>query len=163
MLSEGAGAKGALTFIGDFPRPEGRKGVPFLNRKPHGNDRPDAVVPASIARQTDDHPVATHLLYRSRGYPLSEVPLIIGCQIPAGTSGIRIHGRTEGVSRRHCTVVKRGGRLVLTDTSTYGTFVDGVKVIGETELTVGQSIRVGTPGEQLHVIACLENDETPVA
>jgi len=38
-----------------------------------------------------------------------------------------------------------------------------VKVVGETELTVGQSIRVGTPGEQLQVIACLENDETPVA
>jgi hypothetical protein len=162
-LAEGAGAKGALAFIGDFPRPEGRKGVPFLKRKPRGNDRPDADAPTPNARQADDHPVATHLLYRSLGYPLSETPLIIGCQIPAGPSGIRIHGRTEGVSRRHCAVVRREGRLVLTDTSTYGTFVDGVKVIGEAELTVGQSIRVGTPGEKLQVIACLENDETPVA
>jgi FHA domain len=161
-LAEGAGAMGALTFGGAFPRREGRKGVPFLNRKPRGNDRPDAAVPTPIARQADDRPVATHLLYRSRGYPLSEIPLIIGCQIPAGTSGIRIHGRTEGVSRRHCAVVQQEGRLVLIDTSTYGTFVDGVKVAEETELAVGQSIRVGTPGEKLQVIACLDNHETPV-
>jgi pSer/pThr/pTyr-binding forkhead associated (FHA) protein len=89
--------------------------------------------------------------------------LIIGREIPAGGTGIRIHGHTEGVSRHHCTVARRGGRLLLIDTSTYGTFVDGVKVDGEIELTVGQSIRVGTPGEKLQVIACLDNDETPPA
>ena len=58
---------------------------------------------------------------------------------------------------------RRAGRLVLTDTSTYGTFVDGAKVAGETELAVGQTIRVGTPGEKLQVIACREHDETPAA
>ena len=64
------------------------------------------------------------------------------------------------MSRRHCTVMRRDKRLILTDTSTYGTFVNGVKITGETELAVGQSIRVGTPGEELQVIACLDDDET---
>ena len=59
--------------------------------------------------------------------------------------------------------LRREGRLLLTDTSTYGTFVNDVKVAGETELAVGQSIRVGSPGEKLQVITCLENDETPLA
>jgi pSer/pThr/pTyr-binding forkhead associated (FHA) protein len=104
---------------------------------------------------------ATHLLYRSRGYRVSERPLIIGREIPTGSPGIQIHGRTEGVSRRHCSVVRQVDQLVLTDTSTYGTFVDDVKVAGEITLAVGQTIRVGTPGEQLQVIACLDNDETP--
>jgi hypothetical protein len=162
-LAEGAAARGALAFENAFPRRAGRKGVPFCNRKPSGGNRQDAAVPAAIADDVDNGPIATHLLYRSRGYPLSETPLIIGTQIPSGTSGIRIHGRTEGVSRHHCRVAHREGRLILTDTSTYGTFVNDVKVAGETELAVGQSIRVGTPGEKLQVITCLEKDETPVA
>jgi FHA domain len=162
-LAEGAAAMGALAFENAFPRRAGRKGVPFCNRKPSGRHRQDSAVPATNADDTDDGPVATHLLYRSRGYPLSETPLIIGTQISSGTPGIRIHGRTEGVSRHHCTVARRKSRLILTDTSTYGTFVNDVKVAGETELTVGQSIRVGTPGEKLQVITCLENDETPLA
>jgi len=162
-LAEGAAAKGALAFDNAFPRRAGRKGVPYRNRKPAEENQPDPTAPDTITDHADNHPAATHLLYRSRGYPLSEAPLIIGSKIPAGASGILIQGRTEGVSRCHCTVVLREGRLVLTDTSTYGTFVNDAKVAGETELVVGQSIRVGTPGEELQVITCLENDETPVA
>jgi len=161
-LTEGAAAKGALAFDNAFPRRAGRKGVPYRNRKPTEENQPDPTAPATIAGHADGHPAATHLLYRSRGYPLSETPLVIGRKIPPGTFGILIQGRTEGVSRCHCTVALRNGRLVLTDTSTYGTFVNDVKVAGETELVVGQAFRVGTPGEELQVITCLENDETPV-
>jgi len=161
-LAEGAAARGALTFGHTFPRRAGHKGIPFCNRRPPERNQPDPTAPATIARQADDRPTATHLLYRSRGYPISEPPLIIGSQLPSGTSGILIHGRTEGVSRCHCSVARRNGRIVLTDTSTYGTFVNNVKVAEEIELAVGQSIRVGTPGEELQVITCLENDETPV-
>ena len=162
-LTEGAAAKGALAFDNTFPRRAGRKGVPYRNRKPAQKNQADPSAPDTITDHTDDRPTATHLLYRSRGYPLSETPLIIGSKIPSGTSGILILGRTEGVSRCHCSVALRKDRLVLTDTSTYGTFVNDVKVAGETELVVGQSIRVGTPGEELQVITCREYDETPIA
>jgi hypothetical protein len=162
-LDEGAAAAGALAFEHAFPPREEQRGVTFLNRKPFAGNRPRPAAPPTVRGSDNARPAATHLLYRSRGYPVSERPLIIGREIPAGDSGIRIQGHTEGVSRHHCTVTRREDRLMLIDTSTYGTFVDGVKVAGETELTVGQSIRVGTPGEKLQVIACLGNDETPRA
>ncbi len=161
-LAQGAAASGVLAFAKAFPPGEAGQGVPLLNRRPRKGKRPPAAVP-SPGHATDQEPAATHLLYCSRGYPLSERPLIIGRDIPAGCAGILIQGKTAGVSRRHCIVTRRGDRLVLSDTSTYGTYVDGDKVDGETELTVGQTIRVGTPGETLQVIACRENDETPAA
>ncbi len=161
-LANGAGATGVLAFAKAFPPGDDGRGVPLLNRKPLGENTPQAAIPPS-GRAMAQRPAATHLLYRSRGYPVSERPLIIGREIPAGHAGIPIRGRTDGVSRRHCTVTRRADRLVLTDSSTYGTYVDGDKVDGETELTVGQTIRVGTPGEKLQVIACLDTDETPTA
>ena len=51
---------------------------------------------------------------------------------------------------------------MLNDYSTYGTFVDENPVKGKTALLLGQTVRVGTPGENLKLIACLdrETDET---
>jgi hypothetical protein len=161
-LAQGAAAAGVLAFANAFPHLDAGRGVPFLNHQPRRGKMPPAAV-APPENATGQGPAATHLLYRSRGYPLSERPLIIGRERPAGCAGILIQGKTAGVSRRHCSVTRRGNRLVLSDTSTYGTYVDGDKVDGETELTVGQTIRVGTPGEKLQVIACLDNDETPAA
>jgi len=42
--------------------------------------------------------------------------------------------------------------------SAQGTFVDDKQVNGSIALKLGQIIRVGTPGEQLQVIACVELD-----
>jgi hypothetical protein len=53
-----------------------------------------------------------------------------------------------------------GTEAVLNDLSTYGTFVDDNRVDGSTILQLGQVIRVGTPGETLRLIACLNHDET---
>jgi hypothetical protein len=52
--------------------------------------------------------------------------------------------------------------VVLNDYSTYGTFVDEDPVNEKTILLLGQMVRVGTPGETLKLIACLdkETDET---
>ena len=49
---------------------------------------------------------------------------------------------------------------MLEDFSPYGTFVDEDRVTGSTVLLLGQVIRVGTPGEKLLLIACLDTDET---
>ncbi|MGD9330595.1 MAG: FHA domain-containing protein [Desulfobacterales bacterium] len=162
-LAEGAAAKGVLAFGDDFPRREGGQGVPFLKHKPGAKHRPDPDSETKAASPAEENLAATHLLYRNRGYPITDRPLVIGRQIPSASHGILIRGHTAGVSRRHCSVVCREGRPILTDTSTYGTFVDGVRVNGQAPLTLGQTIRVGAPGEQLQVIACLEHDETPLA
>jgi hypothetical protein len=49
---------------------------------------------------------------------------------------------------------------VLEDFSTDGTFVDENRVTGNTTLQLGQVMRVGTPGEKLLLIACVDTDET---
>jgi serine phosphatase RsbU (regulator of sigma subunit) len=48
------------------------------------------------------------------------------------------------ISRSHCVIVLRGDDLLVTDlNSTNGTFVDGIKVVGETALPVGSMLQVG--------------------
>jgi pSer/pThr/pTyr-binding forkhead associated (FHA) protein len=73
---------------------------------------------------------------------------------------VRIEGELAGVSRKHCSLQCRGEEVILTDHSTYGTFVDGERVSGTALLRHGQIIRVGTPGEELQLIASAEKDET---
>ena len=75
-----------------------------------------------------------------------------------GVSQIRIgNGRSERmdiacdssfVSGRHCTIQFQGGRAMLTDTSTNGTFVNFRRVNGTAMLRYGDSIRI----MQLHII-----------
>ena len=97
-----------------------------------------------------------------RAYPITEKPLIIGLGKVAGDSGIQIQGQIAGVSREHCIVQLQGNQVVLNDRSTYGTFVDETPVKGQANLSLGQTIRVGTPGETLNLIACRDKrtDET---
>ena len=88
--------------------------------------------------------------------------MVIGQQRAADGSGIKIEGKIAGVSRKHCTVQLEGNNVVLNDYSTYGTFVDENPVNEKTILLLGQMVRVGTPGETLNLIACLDKktDET---
>jgi pSer/pThr/pTyr-binding forkhead associated (FHA) protein len=93
-------------------------------------------------------------------YPLSDRPLIIGSGGTQEGVDVRIKGELAGVSRRHCTLERRGEKVLLTDHSTYGTFVDDVKISGTVVLQLGQIVRVGTPGETLQLIASTEKNET---
>jgi predicted component of type VI protein secretion system len=60
---------------------------------------------------------------------------------------------SSGVSRLHCEVVLRDGELRLRDLSSFGTFVNERKVAGETVLSRADVIRVGSPGDELHVVS----------
>jgi len=48
----------------------------------------------------------------------------------------------------------------LTDYSRQGTFVEGQRVDGNFVLELGQIIRLGTSGETIRLIACMNYDET---
>jgi hypothetical protein len=50
----------------------------------------------------------------------------------------------------------RGEEIVLNDYSTYGTFVNEDPVNVKAIVSLGQTIRVGTPGETLKLIACMD-------
>jgi pSer/pThr/pTyr-binding forkhead associated (FHA) protein len=73
-------------------------------------------------------------------------------------TGVRIQGQTAGVSGRHCALQRQGREVVLNDFSTSGTFVDETRVDGSTVVKLGQKIRVGTPGEVLQLIVCLDSN-----
>lgn len=159
-LHPGSSAFGLLGSIRPLYEQQAGSSALFLTSRPLPAEVP---VSHSETRQ----PVETlqqpsHILYRNLAYPITEKPLIIGNQAVTGGSGIHIQGEIAGVSRKHCAVQLQGDKVVLNDYSTYGTFVDEEPVNRTKVLLLGQTVRVGTPGEILKIIACLDNetDET---
>jgi predicted component of type VI protein secretion system len=52
----------------------------------------------------------------------------------------------------HCTLQRRDGSVVVRDHSRHGTFVNGERAEGETVLSAGDRLRVGTPGVVLELV-----------
>jgi pSer/pThr/pTyr-binding forkhead associated (FHA) protein len=93
-------------------------------------------------------------------YPISEKPLIIGCDHYPFGKGIHVEAKPSDVSKKHCTVQREDDGIVLTDFSSQGTFVDNKQVNKRAILKLGQIVRFGTSRETIRLIACLETDET---
>lgn len=101
--------------------------------------QPESIRPESGA----DDPVHLLLLLDDNAppkrYPLRTLPVVIGRNPPAD---LILEGPT--VSRRHCRLELRDGRLSLTDlASTNGTFVNGVRLTEAAALEDGATIGVG--------------------
>ena len=159
-LEPGAGALGVLRISGGLFEHQAGNSAPFVTSRPLPDEGP---IPFTKSQpQPDAQKRPTHILYHNIAYPITEKPLIVGLESIAGESGIQIQGQIAGISRKHCTVQLQGNKVVLNDYSSYGTFVDENTVNGQTTLLLGQTIQVGTPGETLKLIACLdrETDET---
>jgi len=157
-LEPGAGAGGILEVWQQVADQPNTGGVSFSTSRPW-----QGFLQAHAPVQTMSAPVQTrptHLLYRNVAYPISGRPLEIGRDLQGRDSGVPIQGNVAGVSRRHCSVQLKGRDVILSDYSTHGTFVDESRVNGTVALKLGSIIRIGTPGETLQLIACLENDET---
>ena len=101
----------------------------------------------------------THILYGDRAYPLSPKPLIIG-QGASDDVTIRINDQATGISPKHCTLQLRGNDVILVNHSTGGTLLDGTTVSETAVVRLGQTIRIGTPGEELRFIICARSNET---
>jgi hypothetical protein len=159
-LEPGAAALGIL----QFPRPlfEQQTGnnAPFLTSRALPAEGPQST--EEPRKDLERQPRPTHILYRHFAHPITGEPLIVGLQNFGGESGIQIQGQIAGVAQKHFAVQLQGNQVVLNNYSTHGTFVDGQPVTGKTTLRLGQTLRVGTPGETLRLIACLdrEADET---
>ena len=159
-LEPGAGALGLLKLTSPLLEQRTGNSSPFLTSRPLPAAGP--ISDEEPRQNSIEQTAPTHVLYRNLAYPITEKPLIIGLGKVAGDSGIQIQGQIAGVSRKHCIVQLQGNQVVLNDRSTYGTFVDETPVKGQTNLLLGQTIRVGTPGETLTLIACRDKktDET---
>ena len=106
--------------------------------------------PGSVAaRQTQ----ATHLVYGGFAYRVGAEGVLIGRETDPQRRTVVVGAANSGVSRAHCEVVLRDGELKLRDLSSFGTFVNERKVVGETTLERADVIRIGSPGAELHVVS----------
>ncbi len=160
-LEPGCGAFGALDLWDHSSTKGTGRGVSFLTSRPWQRPEPPPTVrprPAQPISHGDVRP--THLLYRHMAYPLSDLPLTVGTDGIQDGIDVRMEEKLAGVSKRHCSFQFKGDDVILTDHSVYGTFVDEVRITKTVVLKLGQIIKVGTPGEELQLIACVGKNET---
>jgi len=156
-LEEGAGARGALEIWHQLSDQADSEEISFFTSLPLQPRRSGQTQARSVDDSLNKYP--THLLYRSIAYPISDKPLMIGCAQDSAQNDVKITGKTAGVCPKHFTIELLDGEIVLHDISAQGTFVDEKRVNGSIALKLGQTIRVGIPGEQLQVIACVKLDK----
>jgi hypothetical protein len=130
-------------------------GASFFSARPWvAAKRSPAAQPAASS------PRPTHLLYRNLAHPLTATPLTVGTRLPAEGRGIRIEADAGGIDPEHCTVRLQGEKVVLTDLSSNGTWLNDRRVEGAAALNVGDTIRLGNTAETIVAIACLNRNET---
>jgi hypothetical protein len=158
-LEPGSGAFGVLNLKEELSEQRGEKGVSYIMSRPWTKQQTMIPHPSS---QSVGHALVqpTHILYRNMAYPISDQPLTISWGGPEDGVRVTMPNELADVSERHCSIQILSKEVVLTDHSTDGTFVDENPVTDTAVLKLGQIIRVGTPGEKLQLIACLEKDET---
>lgn len=157
-LETGAAALGVLRLWSQLTDKHPADGVFFFTRRPWQKAEPQAS--RTIPHDTPGNISPTHILYRDMAYPLSEKPLFIGTDPYPFGKGIRVQGPSSGVSKKHCSIQRNAGMIVLTDFSRQGTFVDDRQIDGSTTLELGQIVRLGISKETIRLISCMDTDET---
>lgn len=160
-LDSGAAALGALGSLDEIAPSGGQ--VKLLRRLPWRGEaihldsgkRKDAEAVPQASKPA--LPEATHVVYRGVAYAIDGSPLIIGREALDGRHTIVLDESQSAVSRSHCEVVRRDGMLKLMDLSRFGTFVNEKRISGEVALHPADVIRIGSPGEELQVIALEES------
>ena len=139
------GSDGELLFVTRLPRPEpgdASLGGAIL--------RPPPIEASLPSAEPTGRP--THLLLEHRARSLGAEPLIVGTAPPADARGLRLEGETAGISRAHCRFFEVGGEVVLEDLSTYGTFVNGERIVDRVVVSPGDRVRIGSPGQEMLLV-----------
>jgi predicted component of type VI protein secretion system len=92
-------------------------------------------------------------VYGGFAYRVGSDGVAIGREADPQRRTVLVAEGNTGVSRLHCEVVLRDGELRLRDLSSFGTFVNDRKIVGETTLERADVIRVGSPGAELQVVS----------
>jgi hypothetical protein len=103
----------------------------------------------------------THVLFQGRAWRISEQPLVIGWSVDGVPRALVLPAAAPGISRSHCTLTRRNGAVLVQDHSTYGSYVNDERVAGRTTLTVGDRLRLGSPGVTLELIQLVNDDGAP--
>lgn len=147
VLEPGATARGALARCRRTAGDAG--GVSLIRQLPWDQ------AAVEIEQHADDHSHAgtpTHLLYGHTAYAIGNLALVLGSQEGEEARHITLASDMPGVSRRHCSLLKKNGQCVLEDHSRYGTFLNGHRIDGSSVLQVGDVLRVGSPGYEFQLI-----------
>jgi hypothetical protein len=155
VLPHGAAALGALQYDSVIRRPA--DALALVYQLPIARAAAGALSESEIA-QTPAAVRPTHILFQGRAWSITDQPLTIGWSVAAGPRALTLPSAAPGVSRAHCTVVRRNGAVLVEDHSTYGSFVNEERVAGRTALTVGDRLRLGAPGVTLELIQLVNDD-----
>jgi hypothetical protein len=158
VLPQGAAALGALRYAAAVRRPA--DALALVHHLPTPRAAGDE--PAATPIEMTPAPLRpTHVLFQGRAWRISERPLAIGWSLDEAERGLTLSGAAPGVSRSHCTLVRRNGSVLIEDHSTYGSFVNEERVVGRTVLTVGDRLRLGSPGVTLELIQLVNDHGAP--
>jgi hypothetical protein len=157
VLPQGAAALGTLQYESAIHRPESLALVYHLPTPRAAAADIDSAQPAATPAPLRP----THLLFQGRAWRISEQPLVIGWSVGSGARALMLPSAAPGISRAHCTVVRRNGAVMVEDHSTYGSYVNEERVAGRTALTVGDRLRLGSPGVTLELIQLVNDDGAP--
>lgn len=158
LLAEGAAAAGALAHASAIARsPEA---LALVYQLPVERAEAGTLAAAEHAA-TPPQLRPTHVLFQGRAWRISERPLGVGWSVEGAARRLALPSAMPGISRSHCTLMRRNGSVVVEDHSTYGSFVNDERVVGSTALTVGDRLRLGTPGVTLELIQLVTDDGAP--
>lgn len=159
-LDGGAAVLGTLEFRQQIESPG--SDLPFVVRLPAELRQP---VDVEAANTTVEPPpagaprsVPTHVLFESRAIPIAPEPLWLGSAIDPDKRGVDVGGPMPGLSRMHCRLFERNGQVWIEDQSSYGTFLNGTRVVDKIHTTVGDRLRLGSPGVELLLIEVTGDD-----
>jgi pSer/pThr/pTyr-binding forkhead associated (FHA) protein len=158
ILPPGAAALGALQYESSIRRPN--EALALVYQLPTPRAASDDL-PAAALAATPPQLLPTHVLFQGRAWRISEQPLTIGWSVEDRARSLALPASLPGVSRAHCTLVRRNGAVMVEDHSTYGSFVNEERVAGRTALTVGDRLRLGSPGVTLELIQLVRDDGAP--
>lgn len=130
----------------------GDGGVPYYNRVPLLPAAPKDALQPIDAHAGESRAMATHVVWRGRVVPITATGLVLG-RDPGGAGVLQLPEGLAGLSRRHCTLRRDGGRSQVIDHSSHGTFLDGARVRGRALLPAGGVLRLGEPGIELPLVA----------
>jgi hypothetical protein len=159
VLPQGAAALGALKYEAAVRRPAESLALVYHVPAPRA-----AGTGEEGAANVEATPAAvrpTHVLFKGRAWQISEQPLAIGWSLNGAARALTLPSAAPGVSRSHCTLVRRNGSVIVEDHSTYGSFVNEERVVGKTVLTVGDRLRLGSPGVTLELIQLVNDHGAP--
>ncbi len=157
VLPRGAAALGALNYADAIRRtPDALALVYQLPTPPAagvGAVRDEQSTPAAVR--------PSHVLFQGRAWAVTERPLVVGWATETAARALLLPAASPGVSRSHCTLLRRNGSVQVEDHSTYGSYVNDERIVGRTVLTVGDRLRLGSPGVTLELIQLVSDDGAP--